>query len=182
MKALLNLFVESAANDQATYTEWNNMSDVNRTATSEQGWRRKEPTPRRKQSTHAKQLTARNKNALARVTPQENKITPNRSLCDDFTQNSKRQARCQKQDGWSHQLGVIILYYRTNGNAYLLWLPGATYSIYLKCSTGKRSQNKTKRHWRFVLSTTGLHQGAEHDSAVFIVFFKTQRSKATSAV
>ena len=35
------------------------MSDVNRTATSEQGWRRKEPTPRRKQS------TARNKNALA---------------------------------------------------------------------------------------------------------------------
>jgi len=35
------------------------MSDVNRTATSEQGWRRKEPTPRRKQ------LTVRNKNALA---------------------------------------------------------------------------------------------------------------------
>jgi len=54
MKALLNLFVESAANDQATYSEWNNMSD--------------EPTPRRKQSTQAKQLTARNKNALARVT------------------------------------------------------------------------------------------------------------------
>ena len=43
MKALLNLFVESAANDQATYNKWNNMSDVNRTATSEQGWRRKEP-------------------------------------------------------------------------------------------------------------------------------------------
>jgi len=40
--------------------------------TSEQGWRRKEPTPRRKQSTQAKQLTARNKNALVRVT-QENK-------------------------------------------------------------------------------------------------------------
>ena len=54
MKALLNLFIESAANDQATYSEWNNMSDVNRTATSEQGWRRKEPTPRHKQSTNAK--------------------------------------------------------------------------------------------------------------------------------
>ena len=51
MKALLNLFVESAANDQATYIEWNNMSVVNRTATSEQSWRHKEPTPRRKQST-----------------------------------------------------------------------------------------------------------------------------------
>jgi len=55
------------------------MSDVNRTATSEQGWRRKEPTPRRKQSTQAKQLTARNKNALARVTIQGNKTTPNRT-------------------------------------------------------------------------------------------------------
>ena len=56
LKALLNLFVESTANDQATYTEceWNNMSDVNRTATSEQSWRRKEPTPRRKQSTQDK--------------------------------------------------------------------------------------------------------------------------------
>jgi len=53
------------------------MSDVHRTATSEQGWRRVEPTPRCKQSTQAKQLTARNKNALARVTIQENKITPN---------------------------------------------------------------------------------------------------------
>jgi len=52
---------------------------INRTATSKQGWRRKEPTPRRKQSTQAKQLTARNKNALARVTIQENKITPNRT-------------------------------------------------------------------------------------------------------
>jgi len=59
---------------------------INRTATSEQGWRRKEPTtrrkqstPRRKQSTQAKQLTARNKNALARVTIQENKITPYRT-------------------------------------------------------------------------------------------------------
>ena len=41
MKALLNLFVESAANDQAAYIEWNNMSVVNRTATSEQSWRRK---------------------------------------------------------------------------------------------------------------------------------------------
>jgi len=30
MKALLNLFVESAANDQATYSEWNNMSVVNK--------------------------------------------------------------------------------------------------------------------------------------------------------
>ena len=79
MKALLNLFVESAANDQATYSEWNNMSDVNRTATSEQSGRHKEPTQRRKQSTQAKQLTARNKNALARVTLQENKITPNRT-------------------------------------------------------------------------------------------------------
>jgi len=47
MKALLNLFVESAANDQATYSEWSNISDVNRTATSEQNWRRKEPMPRR---------------------------------------------------------------------------------------------------------------------------------------
>ena len=55
------------------------MSVVNRTATSEQSWRRKEPTPRRKQSTQAKQLTERNKNALARVTLQENKITPNRT-------------------------------------------------------------------------------------------------------
>jgi len=81
MKALLNLFVESAANDQATYSE-GNMSDVNRTATSEQSWRRKEPTPRRKRSTQAKQLTERNKNALARVTLQENKITPNRAICD----------------------------------------------------------------------------------------------------
>jgi len=62
-----------------TYSEWNNMSVVNRTATSEQSWKRKEPTPRRKQSTQAKQLTARNKNALARVTLQENKITPNRT-------------------------------------------------------------------------------------------------------
>ena len=49
------------------------MSVVNRTATSEQSWRRKKPTPRRKQ------LTVRNKNALARVTLQENKITPNRT-------------------------------------------------------------------------------------------------------
>jgi len=56
------------------------MSVVNRTATSEQSWRRKEPTPRRKQSTQAKQLTARYKNALARVTLQENKITPNRTV------------------------------------------------------------------------------------------------------
>jgi len=56
------------------------MSDVNLTATSEQGWRRKEPTPRRKQSTQAKQVTACNKNALARVTIQENKITPDRTL------------------------------------------------------------------------------------------------------
>jgi len=30
------------------------MSDVNRTATSEQGWRREEATSRRKQSTNAK--------------------------------------------------------------------------------------------------------------------------------
>ena len=80
MKALLNLFVESAANGQATYSEWNSMSVVYRTATSEQSWRRKEPTPRRKQSTQAKQLTARNKNALARVSLQENKITPNRTM------------------------------------------------------------------------------------------------------
>jgi len=56
------------------------MSVVNRTVTSEQSWRRKEPTPRRKPSTQAKQLTAHNKNALARVTLQENKITPNRTL------------------------------------------------------------------------------------------------------
>jgi len=55
------------------------MSDVDRTAASEQDWRRKEPTPRRKQSTQTKQLTARNKNALALVTIQENKITPNRT-------------------------------------------------------------------------------------------------------
>ena len=58
------------------------MSDVNRTAASEESWRRKEPTPRRKQSTQAKQLTARNKNALARVTIQENKITPNRTAAN----------------------------------------------------------------------------------------------------
>jgi len=88
MKALLNLFVESAANDQATYSEWNNMSVVNRTATSEQSWRRKEPTPRRKQSTQAKQLTARSKNALARVTLQENKITPNRTLIQELKTKS----------------------------------------------------------------------------------------------
>jgi len=56
------------------------MNVVNRTATSEQSWRRKEPTPRRKQSTQAEQLTARIKNALARVTLQENKITPNRTF------------------------------------------------------------------------------------------------------
>jgi len=79
MKALLNLFVESAANDQATCSEWTHMSDVNRTATSEQGWRRKELTPRRNQSTQARQLTACNKNSLARVTLRENKITPNRT-------------------------------------------------------------------------------------------------------
>jgi len=30
------------------------MSDVNRKVTSEQSWRRKEPTPRRKQSTQDK--------------------------------------------------------------------------------------------------------------------------------
>jgi len=79
MKALLNLFVESAANDQATYSEWNNISYVKRTSTSEQIWRREEPMPRRKQSMQVKQLTARNKNALARMTLQENKITPNRT-------------------------------------------------------------------------------------------------------
>jgi len=56
------------------------MSVVNRTATSEQSSRRQKPTPRRKQSTQAKQLTARNKNALACVTLQENKITPNRTF------------------------------------------------------------------------------------------------------
>jgi len=55
------------------------MSVVNRTATSAQSWRRKEPTPRRKRSTQVKQITARIKNALARVTLQENKITPNRT-------------------------------------------------------------------------------------------------------
>jgi len=31
-------------------------------------------------------------------------------------------------------------------------------------------QNKTKIHWRFGLSTTSLHQGAEHDSELLIVF------------
>ena len=92
MKALLNLFVESAANDQATYIEWKNMSVVNRTATSEQSWRRKEPTPRRKQSTQAKQLTARNKNALAPVTLKENKITPNRT-CGSQTCSSRQIKR-----------------------------------------------------------------------------------------
>jgi len=46
--------------------------------TAEQGWRRKEPTSRRKQST--KYLTARNKNALTQGTIQENKITPNRTV------------------------------------------------------------------------------------------------------
>jgi len=76
LKALLNLFVESAANDQTANSESNNMHDVNQTVASEQGCKRKELTPRRKQSTQAKQLTARNKNALARVTIQENKITP----------------------------------------------------------------------------------------------------------
>ena len=80
MKALSNLFVESAVNDKATYSEWNNMSLVNRTATSEQSWRRKEPMPCCKQSTQAKQLTVRNKNALTRMTLQENKITPNRTF------------------------------------------------------------------------------------------------------
>ena len=80
MKALLNLFVESAANDQATCSEWNNISDVKRTATSEQSWRCKEPMPRHKQSTQAKQLTARNKNALAHVELQENKIMPNKTI------------------------------------------------------------------------------------------------------
>jgi len=56
------------------------MSDVNRTANSEQGWKRKEPNPRRNQSTHAKQLTAHNKNVLGCVTIQENKIIPNRTF------------------------------------------------------------------------------------------------------
>jgi len=55
------------------------MSHVNRTATSEQGWRRKKTTPRRKQSTQTKRFTARNKNALVLVTIQENRITPNRT-------------------------------------------------------------------------------------------------------
>ena len=73
MKALLNLFIKSAANGQATYSESNNMSIVYQTATPQQRWRCKEPMPRRKQSTQAKQLMARNKNALARVTLQENK-------------------------------------------------------------------------------------------------------------
>jgi len=76
MKALLNLFVKSAANDQATYIKWNNTIDVNRTAIGEQGWRRKEPTSHHKQSTHAKQLTVCNKNVLGCVTIQENKIMP----------------------------------------------------------------------------------------------------------
>jgi len=35
-------------------SKWSNMHDVNQTVTSEQGWRRKEPTPRHKQSTNAK--------------------------------------------------------------------------------------------------------------------------------
>jgi len=44
------------------------------------------------------------------------------------------------------------------------------YSIYFwKGATGKHSQNKTKIHRRFGQSTTGFHQGAEQDSAVFIV-------------
>jgi len=100
MKALLNLFVESAANDQATYSELNNMSVVHRTATYDQGWRRKEPTPRRKQSTQAKQLTvrnknalARNKNALARVTLRENKITPNRTFIYRSPNNNSQQRK-----------------------------------------------------------------------------------------
>jgi len=80
IKALINLFVESAANDQATYSKLNNTSDVKRAAISEQGWRRKEPTPCRKQSMQAKQLTACNKIALACVTIQENKITPQRTF------------------------------------------------------------------------------------------------------
>jgi len=36
--------------------------------------------PRHKQSTQAKQLTARNKNALAHVELQENKIMPNKTI------------------------------------------------------------------------------------------------------
>jgi len=62
------------------------MSDVNRTANSEQGWRCKEPTPRRKQ------LTARNKNALARVTTQENKITPHRIFSPSTWNSTHRTA------------------------------------------------------------------------------------------
>ena len=52
------------------------MSEVNQTATSEQDWMRKKTTPRRKQSTQAKQLMARNKNALARdYTRKQNNAT-----------------------------------------------------------------------------------------------------------
>jgi len=81
MKALFNLFVESAGNDQAACSEWNNMSDVNRTVASEQGWKRKELTPRRKQSTQGKQLTARNKNTRARHnTRKQNNATYDNAL------------------------------------------------------------------------------------------------------
>jgi len=54
MKALLNLFVESAAKDEAAFTKWKSMHYVIRTATAEQNWRRKEPTPRRKQPSNVK--------------------------------------------------------------------------------------------------------------------------------
>jgi len=62
------------------------MSDVNRTAVSEQIWTRKEATPSRKLSTKAKQLTARNKNALALLTIQENNMTPHRTTRSQSTQ------------------------------------------------------------------------------------------------
>ena len=60
------------------------MSDVNWTATSEQGWRRKEQTTHHKQSTQAKQLTARNKNALARDTTRKSWVLcTQRKTCID---------------------------------------------------------------------------------------------------
>ena len=78
MKVLLNLFVESAANDQATYSEWNHWAmSTEQRLLSKAGAQRTNATS---QTINASQTINRaQQNALARVTLRENKITPNRT-------------------------------------------------------------------------------------------------------
>ena len=108
------------------------MSDVNRTATSEQGWRRKEPTPRRKQSTQAKELTARNKNALARVTIQENKITPNRTRTKrTFLQISVSFFKTKPIFRFDRYFNISL---STTSSAPLTWFHPCSWVVSLTCN------------------------------------------------